>query len=123
MKLVPVDEGLIVEARVANEDIGRVRAGMLATIKVRAYDYLRYGALRGVVGKVAADAMPDSRSGTLGYPVTVTVDRTHLGSVPGSNELAPGMVVDVELEVGSRTILSYLTERIFTLRDSAFRDG
>ena len=50
-------------------------------------------------------------------------DRQRLGAVAGRQEISPGMTVDVELEVGSRTILSYLTERILTTRDHAFRDG
>ena len=123
MKLVPADEGLQVEARVANEDIGRVREGMSAVVKVRAYDYLRYGSLKGTVRKVAADASPERETGALRYTVTVEVDRQRLGAEPGSQELAPGMMVDVELEVGERTILSYLTDRLIKLHDGAFKEG
>lgn len=123
MKLVPADAGLVVEARIANEDIGRIRVGMPATVKVRAFDYLRYGALRGTVRQVAADASPEPRSGALGYAVTVETERLHLGSAPGAQDLAPGMVVDVEVGVGSRTVLSYLTDRILVTRDRAFTDG
>ena len=123
MKLVPAEEGLLIEARVANEDIGRVREGMPAVVKVRAFDYLRYGTLRGTVRKVAADASPERDSGALRYTVTVLTDRQRLGEVPGSQELAPGMMVDVELEVGSRTILSYLTDRLIKLHDGAFTEG
>lgn len=123
MKLVPAEEGLLIEARVANEDIGRVREGMPAVVKVRAFDYLRYGTLHGTVRKVAADASPERDSGALRYTVTVLTDRQHLGAAPGSQELAPGMMVDVELEVGSRTILSYLTDRLIKLHDGAFTEG
>jgi HlyD family type I secretion membrane fusion protein len=123
MKLVPVGEGLVVEARVANEDIGKVKEGMAATVKVLAYDYLRFGSLDGIVQKVAADAAPEPRTGALAYAVTVVTERQRLGALPGSQEVAPGMVVDVELKVGARTILSYLTDRILMARDHAFRDG
>jgi HlyD family type I secretion membrane fusion protein len=123
MKLVPADEGLQIEARVANEDIGRVREGMPAVVKVRAYDYLRYGSLDGTVRKIAADASPERDTGALRYTVTVVTDRQRLGAAPGSQELAPGMVVDVELEVGARTILSYLTDRLIKLHDGAFKEG
>jgi adhesin transport system membrane fusion protein len=122
MKLVPESDGLVVEARVANRDIGRLRPGMSATVKVRAFDYLRYGSLEGTLQKVAADASPDPRSGELAYGVTVVTGRSHLGGSPGEMEVVPGMVVDVELKVGERTILSYLTDRIFRLQE-AFRDG
>ena len=75
MKLVPQSEGLVVEAKVANEDVGRLRPGMPATVKVRAFDYLRFGTLDGVLQKVAADATPDPRTGELTYAVTVVTDR------------------------------------------------
>ena len=121
MKLVPLGDGLAVEARVANEDIGRVTVGMPATIKVRAFDYLRYGSVEGSVARVAADASPDPKTGALAYTVTVAADTARLGTGPGQLDVAPGMVVDVEVKVGRRTILSYLTDRIFRLKE-AFRE-
>ena len=122
MKLVPRSEGLVVQAKVANRDVGRLHAGMPATVKVRAFDYLRYGALDGVLQKVAADAAPDPRTGELAYAVTVLTARGHLDQRAGELEVVPGMMVDVDLKIGERTILSYLTDRIFRFRE-AFRDG
>lgn len=122
MKLVPDAEGLVVAARVANQDIGRLRPGMPATVKVRAFDYLRYGTLAGALQQVNADATPDPRTGELAYGITVLTSRGHLGAGPGDLDVLPGMVVDVELKVGERTILSYLTDRIFRLGE-AFREG
>ena len=122
MKLVPRSEGLVVQAKVANRDVGRLHAGMPATVKVRAFDYLRYGALDGVLQKVAADAAPDPRTGELAYAVTVLTARGHLGQRAGELEVVPGMMVDVDLKIGERTILSYLTDRIFRFRE-AFREG
>lgn len=122
MKLVPASEGLVVEARVANQDFGRLRPGMPAVVKVRAFDYLRFGSLEGRLDKIAADASPDPRTGELAYDVAVVTARSHFGSAPGELDVVPGMVVDVELKVGERTILSYLTDRIFRLRD-AFSEG
>ena len=72
--------------------------------------------------KVAADATPDPRTGELAYAVTVVTDRDHLGAGPGELDVVPGMVVDVDLKVGERTILSYLTDRIFRFQE-AFREG
>ena len=122
MKLVPRSEGLVVQAKVANRDVGRLHAGMPATVKVRAFDYLRYGALDGVLQKVAADAAPDPRTGELAYAVTVLTARGHLGQRAGELEVVPGMMVDVDLKIGERTILSYLTDRVFRWGE-AFREG
>lgn len=123
MKLVPLGEGLVVEARVANEDIGRIRAGMPAVVKVRAYDYLRFGSLDGMVQKIAADAAPDASGGTLLYPVTVLTGRQRLGDAGQGGAVVPGMLVDVEIQVGRRTILGYLTDHILRVGDGAFADG
>jgi multidrug efflux pump subunit AcrA (membrane-fusion protein) len=122
MRLVPEGEGLVVQARVANRDIGRLHLGLKAAVKVRTFDYLRFGTLEGVLQKIAADAAPDPRTGELTYAVTVLIDRDHLGARAGDLAVTPGMVVDVDLKVGERTILSYLTDRIFRWGE-AFREG
>lgn len=123
MRIVPSRDGLVVEARVANEDIGRLREGLAATVKVHAYDFLRYGSLEGRVARIAADAVPEPVTGTLSYPVTVVTDSARLGGAPGQLELAPGMVVDVEVAVGERTILSFLTDRLWKTGEAAFKEG
>ncbi|MDW8124471.1 MAG: HlyD family type I secretion periplasmic adaptor subunit [Geminicoccaceae bacterium] len=123
LRLVPEGEGLVVAARVANEDIGRVRPGLPARLKVRSFDYLRFGTLDARVETVAADATPEPGGQSASYVVTLVVDRQELGSRPGEFALQPGMLVDVELRVGERTILSYLTDRLWRWADTAFREG
>jgi adhesin transport system membrane fusion protein len=123
MKLVPTGGGLVIEARVANQDIGYVRIGQPVKVKVQAYDFLRYGMLSGTVERIAADAVIDPRDGKLGYGILVRTDDHRLGSGEERFEVVPGMAVEVDLLVGERTILSYLTDRIFRLQDAAFREG
>ncbi len=123
LRLVPEGEGLVVEARVANEDIGKVKPGLDAVVKVRTFDFLRYGTLPGKVVKVAADASPDPKGGTASYLVTVATARQELGGRPGELALGSGMLVDVELKVGERSILSYLTDRLWRAKAEAFREG
>ena len=122
MKIVPSGSQLVVEAQVRNDDVGRLRANMPAVVKVHAFDWLRYGSLKGRLEKVAADAVADPTTHALTYAATVIVDRNHLGATPGQLGIVPGMIVDVELMVGERTILSYLTERILQFKQ-AFREG
>ena len=122
MKIIPSGGRLVVEAQVKNDDVGRLRTGMPAVIKVHAFDWLRFGSLKGRLEKVAADAVVDPASHALTYAATVVVERDHLGAGPGQQEILPGMIVDVELMVGERTILSYLTERILQFKQ-AFREG
>jgi len=123
MKLVPTGGGLVIEARVANRDIGHIRVGQPAKIKVQAYDFLRYGTLAGTVERIAADAAVDPKTGALTYGITVRTDGAELGRGGDRFSVVPGMTVEVDLLVGERTILSFLTDRIFRLKETAFREG
>jgi len=123
LKLVPTGGGLVIEARVANRDIGYVHLGQAVTVKVQAYDFLRFGTLPGAVERIAADAAADPRSGALTYGITVRTERAELGAGAERFSVVPGMAVDVDLLVGERTILSYLTDRIFRMQQTAFREG
>jgi membrane fusion protein, adhesin transport system len=121
MKLVPTGGGLVVEARVRNKDIGHVRVGQPVKVKVHAYDFLRYGTLSGQIEQIDADAVLDPKSGALTYGIMVVTDGAELARNGIQVKVVPGMAVDLDLLVGERTILSYLTDRIFRLREEAFR--
>ena len=123
MRLVPTGGGLMVEARVQNRDIGYVRVGQPVKVKVHAYDFLRYGALAGQIEQIDADAVLDPKTGVLTYGIMVRTDSAELALEATKVQVVPGMAVDVDLLVGERTILSYLTDRIFRLREAAFREG
>jgi HlyD family type I secretion membrane fusion protein len=123
MKLVPTGGGLVVEARVQNRDIGYVRVGQPVKVKVHAYDFLRYGSLAGQIEQIDADAVVDPKTGALTYGIMVRTETAELALEQTKVEVVPGMAVDVDLLVGERTVLSYLTDRIFRLREAAFREG
>ena len=123
MKLVPTGGGLVVHAQVENRDIGSVQVGQAARVKVQAYDFLHYGALEGRIERIAADATADRVEGTLNYEVTVRTDHDRMWSEGEELPVVPGMAVEVDLLVGERTVLSYLTDRIFRLKETAFREG
>jgi adhesin transport system membrane fusion protein len=123
MKLVPTGGGLVVEARVENRDIGYVRVGQPVKVKVHAYDFLRYGSLSGQIEQIDADAVVDPKTGALTYGIMVRTESAELALEETKVEVVPGMAVDVDLLVGERTVLSYLTDRIFRLREAAFREG
>jgi len=122
LEIVPVGEELVVEARVANEDIASISPGMPATLKVRAYDPTRYGSLDGTVREISADARMEAEGEPPAYRVVVAAGRSFLGARPGEHEVLPGMVVDVEFRAGTRTVLDYLTDRLFTDRPPAFSE-
>ncbi|HEX2480196.1 MAG TPA: HlyD family type I secretion periplasmic adaptor subunit [Geminicoccaceae bacterium] len=123
MKLVPTGSGLVVEARVQNRDIGYVRVGQPVTVKVHAYDFLRHGTLAGQIEQIDADAVVNPQTGALTYGILVRTAGDALVRDGVMVQVVPGMAVDVDLLVGERTILSYLTDRIFHLGEAAFREG
>ena len=123
MKLVPTGSNLVVRAKVDNQDIGYLELGQSAKVKVRAFDFLRYGALEGEVRQIAADATPDRENGALRYGITVATDKAELTDGETWHSVVPGMAVEVDLLVRERTILSYLTDRIFRMPKEAFKEG
>jgi len=123
LTVVPSRGPLVIEARVPQRDIGRVHVGQDAVVKVMALDYLRFGRLEGEIVRVAADATTDERSGEVAYSVAVATRRRTLERDGVEYPLVPGMLVDVELIVGERSVLSFLTDRILMLSDQAFREG
>lgn len=123
LTLVPTGGPLVVEAKVPQRDIGKLHVGQDAVVKVMAFDYLRYGALEGRVTRIAADASTEERTGEVVYTVVVTTERPALERDGDTYPLVPGMLVDVELVTGERSILSFLTDRVLMLRDDAFSEG
>lgn len=122
LNIVPSQGQLIIEAKVSNDDIGYVRVGQTATIKVQTYDFIRFGTLNGVVQHVAADATEDKKTGQRTFSVLVKADRTWLSDGNRKLPVNPGMQVSVDLRMGERSILSYLTDRISRTTQSAFRE-
>jgi HlyD family type I secretion membrane fusion protein len=101
MKLVPTGGGLVVEARVRNQDIGHVGVGQSVKVKVHAYDFLRYGTLSGRIEQIDADAVVDPKSGALTYGVVVRTDGAALARNGIEVKVVPGMAVDLDLLVGA----------------------
>jgi HlyD family type I secretion membrane fusion protein len=123
MKLVPTGTGLVVRASVDNRDIGHLKVGQPAKVKVQAFDFLRFGALDGAVQQIAADSSPDREDGALRYGIMIETDSAELTDGDTWHNVVPGMAVEVDLLVRERTILSYLTDRIFRVPSEAFHEG
>lgn len=125
LQIIPVDEELFVEARVAPQDIANVRRGQEATIKLTAYDFTIYGTLKGWVDFVSADTFKDGRYGTPDqaphYKVTLRVDMDSLTGRQAQIEIRPGMQAQVELMTGRKTVLQYLLKPLYKSQE-AFRE-
>lgn len=119
-QIIPLDEELLVEARIAPRDIANLRPGQAATIKLSAYDYTIYGSLSGKVAVVSADTFKDDRKpdGDPHYKVTVAVDLSHLSERQRHLEIRPGMQATVELRTGEKTVLQYLLKPLYKSREA-----
>lgn len=122
-EIIPIGDQILVEARVKPEDIANVQSGQQATVKLSAYDYTIYGSLKGTVDLVSADTFKDDRvrDGDPHYRAILSLDLSGLTDRQRSLEIRPGMVADVELHTGSKTILHYLLKPLYKSRE-AFRE-
>jgi adhesin transport system membrane fusion protein len=118
-QIIPLDEELFVESRIAPKDIAGVRVGQAATVKLSAYDYTIFGALKGDVKLISADTFrPEGENQAAFYKVTVALDRSALTDRQRGIELRPGMQAEVELHTGDKTILSYLLKPLYKSREA-----
>ncbi|UMA65046.1 HlyD family efflux transporter periplasmic adaptor subunit [Roseivivax marinus] len=115
LQIVPAEDVVFVEARVAPKDIAHVQTGQPATVKLSAYDYTIWGTLEGRVEVVSADTFEDERRPEAGAHYRVTV---RLTEPPGVIDLRPGMQAQAELLVGRKTVLHYLTKPLYKSREA-----
>lgn len=120
-EIVPSGEKLVIEAQVSPNDIGLIRVGQPATVKISTYDYLSYGTLEGNISQIAADATVDSE-GKHFFRIIVEVARDHLEADGRRFPISAGMKADIDLLLGKRTVLRYLIEPVLKLRRESFRD-
>lgn len=107
LAVVPSEETLEVEATVLNKDIGFVRPGQRATVKVESFPYTRYGYLEGVVETVSHDAAQDENLGLV-FQSRVKLSKTTLVIDGVKVALTPGMSLSVEIKTGKRRVIDYL---------------
>ncbi|MCE3027110.1 HlyD family type I secretion periplasmic adaptor subunit [Salinicola sp. DM10] len=121
MQIVPIEDNLLVEAKVAPRDIGFIQPGQPATVKLSAYDFTIYGGLKGKVLRISPDTEEDDKGNTY-YVVTVRTDSNHLGKNSDDLAIIPGMQATVDIITGRQTILQYLLKPILRAQQSAMRE-
>ncbi len=122
-QIIPLDEELFVEAKVKPQDIAGIRVGQQATVKLSAYDYTIYGSLSGAVHVISADTFKDERiaDGDPHYKVTVQLNLADRDDRQKDISLRPGMLAQVELHTGEKTVMQYLTKPLYKAQE-AFRE-
>lgn len=122
MQIVPIGDKLLVEARVKPNDIAFIKTGDRAVVKVTAYDFSIYGGLSGTVQQVSADSVYDEATREAYFTVVVETDRAWLGTGAHKLPITPGMVCDVEILTGRKSVLAYLLKPIMKARSEALRE-
>ena len=121
VEVVPVDDDLVVEAMVLPKDIGFIKLGQPARVKVTAYDYAIFGALDGTVKNISADAVPNEK-GEAFYMVCIETGAKAIASLDRQLPIQPGMQTQVDIITGKKTILQFLSKPIVAMRENAFRE-
>ena len=121
MEIVPVDDELKIVAKVAPNEIAFIRPGQPAKVKITAYDPQKYGALDGKLERIGASSVTDNE-GNIFFEIEVRTDKNYLGDEDLQLPITPGMVADVEIITGKRTIMEYLIKPLLRTRDRALTE-
>lgn len=122
MQIVPLGDKLLVEARVSPKDIAFIKVGDRANVKVTAYDFTVYGGLSGKVVQISPDSIYDDAAKESYFSVVVQTDRAFLQSGKRRLPISPGMICDVEVVTGKKSILSYLLKPLVRARSEALSE-
>lgn len=121
VEIVPLDDELKIVARVPPHEISFLKPGQDVHVKVTAYPAERYGSLQGQLVRIAANSVKD-RDENIFFEVEVRTAKNHFGTDENPLPVTPGMVAEVEVITGQRTILDYLTRPLQRTRDRAMTE-
>ncbi|MEZ3500631.1 HlyD family type I secretion periplasmic adaptor subunit [Pantoea sp. KPR_PJ] len=110
MNIVPIDDRLLIEARLSPRDIAFIHPGQKALVKISAYDYAIYGGLQGVVESISPDTIQDEvKPEIYYYRVFIRTDTDYVQNKAGRRfSISPGMVSTVDIKTGEKTVMDYL---------------
>ena len=120
MEIVPLDERLLVEARMSPRDIAFIRPGQRASVKITAYDYAIYGGLEGQVSSISPDTIRDEvNPDVYYYRVFIRTRSDSLVNKAGKRfPIVPGMIATADIHTGSKTVLQYLLKPLNRAREA-----
>lgn len=129
MTIIPLDDQLLIEARIKPADVAFLRPGLPAMVKITAYDFAIYGGLNGLVELISPDTIQDEESVRQGkgkaettfYRVYIRTDKAALQVKEKVFPIMPGMIARAEIRTGEKTILDYILKPVLKARE-AFRE-
>ncbi len=121
IEIVPIQDKLLIETKIKPSDIAYLYPGQKAIVKFTAYDFSIYGGLNGVVTHISADTIIDDE-GNRFYEVRIKTDRNFLIKDNKKYEILVGMVANVDIITGKKTVMDYLLKPIIKARQSALTE-
>lgn len=118
VEIVPLEDALLLEAKVQPKDIAFLRPGQRAVVKFTAYDFAIYGGLDATLEQIGADSVTDDKGNTY-YVVRVRTDKSSLGE---NLPIIPGMVAEVDIVTGRKSILAYLLKPVLRAKQAALTE-
>lgn len=103
-EIIPVNDSLMIEAKIKPSDRANVWVGQKASIEITAYDFSRFGMLDGMLENISADTFTDEQ-GQIYYKIFVKAEENRFGK---DNPILPGMLANVNILTGKKTILEYI---------------
>jgi adhesin transport system membrane fusion protein len=121
LSIVPIEDSLLIEAKVRPSDIARIYPGQRAIVKFTAYDFAIYGGLQGNVVHISADSITNEKDESY-YLVRVKTEKSFLGEDSQELPIIPGMTANVDILTGKKTIMDYLLKPIFKAKERALTE-
>jgi len=121
MEIVPVEDKLLVEARVRPSDVGFLKVGQPAMVKISAYDFSIYGGLEAEVENITADSITNEKGESF-YLVRVRTKKNYLGTEEKPLPIIPGMMASASIKTGSKSLMTYLLKPIFKAKSDALTE-
>ena len=118
IEIVPLEDNLLLEARVQPRDIAFLRPGQKVVVKFTAYDFSIYGGLDGKLEHIGADSVVDEK-GNAYYTVRVRTNKPTLGN---NLPVIPGMIVEVDIITGEKSVLTYLLKPVLRAKARALSE-
>ncbi|MCW8327183.1 HlyD family type I secretion periplasmic adaptor subunit [Photobacterium sp. SDRW27] len=122
VEIVPTEDNLLIEAKIAPQDIGFLRPSLKAVIKFSAYDFTLYGGLTGILENISADTIQDEEGNSY-YQVRIRTNENSLTGPAGERlPIIPGMTASADIITGKRTVLKYLLKPVLKASQTALRE-
>ncbi len=121
LEIVPIEDNLVAEVQILPRDIGHLSIGQPARIKVTTYDVAQFGSLEGELSHISASTFQDE-AGDPFFKGVIELSQAYIGGGAERHPVLPGMVVDVDISTGRKTLLQYLLKPLYRAFNRSFTE-